>query len=47
MSDQDRILIIGAGNEFRSDDAVGPVIAKKIYQLYPERVKYVRDGLPF
>ena len=43
MSDQDRIIIIGAGNEFRSDDAVGPVIAKKIYQLYPERVKYVKD----
>ncbi|NIP42255.1 MAG: hydrogenase maturation protease [candidate division Zixibacteria bacterium] len=43
MTDEDLILLIGAGNEFRSDDAVGPVIAKKIYQLYPDRIKYIKD----
>mgnify|MGYP001463993519 CR=1 FL=1 len=43
MQEEDLILLVGAGNEFRSDDAVGPVIAKKIFQLYPDRTRYIKD----
>ena len=42
MFGEDFILVIGAGNEFRSDDAIGPVTAKKVFQLFPERVRYIK-----
>ena len=43
MFGEDFILVIGAGNDFRSDDAVGPVAAKKIFQIFPEQVKLIKS----
>lgn len=47
MIEENPILIVGAGNEFRSDDGVGPLIAKKLGQLFYDRVtirKCIKDG---
>jgi hydrogenase maturation protease len=47
MIDQNPILIVGAGNEYRSDDGVGPVIVKKLGQLLHEKAtirKCIKDG---
>lgn len=47
MIEENPILIVGAGNEFRSDDGVGPLVAKKLGQLFHDRVRIrrcIKDG---
>ncbi len=47
MINENPILIVGAGNEFRSDDGVGPIVAKKLGQLMYEKVsirRCIKDG---
>jgi len=47
MIDENLILIVGAGNEYRSDDGIGPIVAAKLGQIMPGRVKIkkgIKDG---
>jgi hydrogenase maturation protease len=47
MINKNPILIVGAGNEYRSDDGVGPIVAKKLGQLLHDRVsvkRAIKDG---
>jgi hydrogenase maturation protease len=39
-----RVLVIGVGNEFRSDDAVGIVVARRLRQLSPENVMVIEES---
>jgi len=38
-----RILVIGVGNEYRSDDAVGLVVARLLRQLSLENVRVIEE----
>jgi hydrogenase maturation protease len=38
-----RVLIIGVGNEFRTDDAVGLVVARRLRQLSLENVMVIEE----
>jgi hydrogenase maturation protease len=38
-----RILIIGVGNEYRSDDAVGLIVARRLRQLSLENVTVIEE----
>jgi hydrogenase maturation protease len=40
---QDTVLVIGVGNAYRSDDAVGLVVARLLQERAPDRVT-VREG---
>ncbi len=47
MTDRNRILVIGIGNDFRSDDAVGLYVVRKIEEMGLEGVtiiKGINDG---
>jgi hydrogenase maturation protease len=39
-----RILIIGVGNEYRSDDAVGLIVARRLRRLSLENVKVIEES---
>jgi hydrogenase maturation protease len=39
-----RILVIGVGNEYRSDDAVGLVVARRLRRLSLENVKVIEES---
>ena len=39
-----RILVIGVGNEYRSDDAVGLVVARRLRQLSLENVTVIEEN---
>jgi hydrogenase maturation protease len=39
-----RILVIGVGNEYRSDDAVGLVVARRLRQLSLENVTVIEES---
>lgn len=48
MSDQKSILIVGIGNPYRCDDGIGPLIAKHLGNMIPEKVDVlsdIKDGL--
>jgi len=44
LPESPRILVIGVGNEYRSDDAVGIVVARRLRQLSPENVKVTEQS---
>ena len=39
-----RILVIGVGNEYRSDEAVGLVVARRLRRLSLENVKVIEES---
>jgi hydrogenase maturation protease len=44
MNDKDRILIIGIGNDYRSDDAAGLIAARKIRKLSINNVDVIESN---
>lgn len=44
MPESPRILVIGVGNEYRSDDAVGLLVARRLRQLSLENVTVIEQS---
>jgi hydrogenase maturation protease len=39
-----RILVIGVGNEYRRDDAVGLIVARRLRELSPRNVTVIEES---